>query len=129
MYSVDISQTSRKPCSEVLMPSTTKTSLQGGEETLVLDQPYRDFTISSGGAFIAWWDWALVRNGIYFLNFESYYNATVEFFDFSTHKIIPIWTLTKPPGFGLPISADGRSILYVQNEVQKSNIMLVKNFR
>ena len=115
--------------SKLGVPGIWKMPLQGGEETLVLDQPYRDFTISSGGAFIAWWDWALVRNGIYFLNFESYSNATVEFFDFSTHKIIPIWTLTKPPGFGLSISADGRSILYVQNENQKSEIMLVKNFR
>ena len=103
--------------------------LQNGEETRILDQPYREFTIVSGGAFIAWWDWALARNGIYFLDFESYYNATVEFFDFSTHKITPIWTLTKPPGFGLSMSADGRSILYVQNEIQQSNIMLVKNFR
>ena len=115
--------------SKLGIPGIWKMPLQGGEETLVLNQPYREFTISSGGAFIAWWDWALVRNGIYFLNFESYSNATVEFFDFSTHKIIPIWTLTKPPGFGLSISADGRSILYVQNEIQKSEIMLVKNFR
>jgi len=115
--------------SKLGVPGIWKMPLQGGEETRILDQPYREFTIVSGGAFIAWWDWALARNGIYFLDFESYYNATVEFFDFSTHKITPIWTLTKPPGFGLSMSADGRSILYVQNEIQQSNIMLVKNFR
>jgi Tol biopolymer transport system component/DNA-binding winged helix-turn-helix (wHTH) protein len=115
--------------SKLGVPGIWKMPLQGGEETLVLDQPYREFTIASGGAFIAWWDWAVGRDGIYFLNFGSYYNATIEFFDFATHKITPIWTLTKPPGFGLSISADGRSILYVQNEIQPSTIMLVKNFR
>jgi len=115
--------------SKLGVPGIWKMPLQGGEETRVLDQPYREFTIASGGAFIAWWDWALARNGIYFLHFESYSNATIEFFEFATHKITPIWTLTKPPGFGLSMSADGRSILYVQNEIQQSNIMLVKNFR
>jgi Tol biopolymer transport system component/DNA-binding winged helix-turn-helix (wHTH) protein len=115
--------------SKLGVPGIWKMPLPGGEESRVLDQPFREFTMLSGGAFIAWWDWALGRNGIYFLNINSYYQATIEFFDFATHKIIPIWTLTKPPGFGLSISADGRSILYVQNEVQQSSIMLVKNFR
>jgi Tol biopolymer transport system component/DNA-binding winged helix-turn-helix (wHTH) protein len=106
-----------------------KMPLQGGEETRVLDQPYRDFMITSGGARICWWDWALVQNGIYFLNFETKPWASIEFFEFSTHKIIPIWTLTKPAGFGLSISADGRSLLYSQQELGRSSIMLIKNFR
>jgi hypothetical protein len=38
---------------------------------------------------IAWWDWALARNEIYFLNFETKVNATVKFFEFATHQIIP----------------------------------------
>jgi hypothetical protein len=94
--------------------------LHGGEEIRVLDQPYRDF---------AWWDWALARNGIYFLNSETQPNATLVFFEFATRKIIPIWTLTKPPGLGLSVSSDGRSLLYVQNEFRQSSIMLIKNFR
>jgi len=115
--------------SKLGVPGIWRMPLSGGEETHVLGQPYREFTMLSGGAFIAWWDWALARNGIYFLNIGSYYNATIEFFDFATHKITPIWTLTKSPGFGLSLSADGRSILYVQNEVQQSSIMLIKNFQ
>jgi len=95
-----------------------KMPVQGGEEKRVLDQP-------SGGT--AWRNWVLAQNGIYFLN-ETNPNATVSFFDFDTHKIIPLWTLTKPPGKGLSVSIDGRSILYVQNEFLQSNLMLVKNF-
>jgi Tol biopolymer transport system component/DNA-binding winged helix-turn-helix (wHTH) protein len=115
--------------SKLGVPGIWKMPLPGGEETRVLDQPTWEFTLASGGASIASVDWALGRNGIYFLDFECCSNATIEFFEFATHKITPIWTLTKSPGFGLSMSADGRSILYVQNEFQQSNIMLVKNFR
>jgi Tol biopolymer transport system component len=56
---------------KVDVPGIWKMPLHGGQETLILDQPYRGF---------AWWNWALGRNGIYFINFESKPNATVEFF-------------------------------------------------
>jgi Tol biopolymer transport system component/DNA-binding winged helix-turn-helix (wHTH) protein len=115
--------------SKLGVPGIWKMPMRGGEETRVLDEPNREFTIVSGGAFIAWWDWVLAQNGIYFLHFESYSNGTLEYFDFDTREITPIWTLTKPPGYGLSLSPDGKSILYVQNEIQQSNIMLVKNFR
>jgi len=105
---------------KVDVPGIWKMPLHGGQETLILDQPYRGF---------AWWNWALGQNGIYFINFESKPNATVEFFEFASHKTIPIWPLTNRPFVGLSISADGRSILYAQNEFQHSDIMLVKNFR
>jgi hypothetical protein len=94
--------------------------LQGGEETLILDQPYVPF---------AWWNWALGRNGIYFFNLATKPNPTIGFFEFATHKIIPIWTLTKPPFVGLSISADGSSILFAQNDFFRSDIVLVRNFR
>jgi len=115
--------------SKYSVPGIWKMPLQGGEESRVLDQPYREPTIPSGAGWLAWWDWALARDGIYFLNFATKPYATVEFFEFATQKIYPIWTLTKFPGFGLSISADGKSILYVQNDIELSNIMLVKNFR
>jgi Tol biopolymer transport system component/DNA-binding winged helix-turn-helix (wHTH) protein len=115
--------------SKYSVPGIWKMPLQGGEESRVLDQPYREPTIPSGAGWLAWWDWALTRDGIYFLNFATKPYATVEFFEFATQKIFPIWTLRKFPGFGLSISADGKSILYVQNEIDQSNIMLVKNFR
>jgi hypothetical protein len=43
--------------------------------------------------------------------------------------VTPIWTFDKEPGWGLAVSPDEKSIVYVQNEFAESNIMLVKNFR
>ncbi len=93
--------------------------LQGGEESQLLDEAGRS----------SWPNWALTSNGIYFLRFDKSPHVTIQFFEFATHKTIPIWTLEKEPGWGLGISHDGHSILYVQNEFAESNIMLVKNFR
>jgi serine/threonine protein kinase len=114
-------------------PGIWKMPLQGGEETRVLDEP----------AGTNWFDWALARNGIYVLSFKnqprsrfgirsglrSGSKATIEFFELTTHRIVPICVPERPPSFGLAISADGRSILYVQNEFEESKIMVVKNFR
>jgi Tol biopolymer transport system component/DNA-binding winged helix-turn-helix (wHTH) protein len=106
--------------SKLDVPGIWKMPLQGGEETRVLDQPAGD----------DWYNWALGRNGIYFIRrVNTQPHATVQFFEFATQKIIPIWTLEKPDRPGLAVSADGRSILYVQNEFTQSNIMLVRNFR
>jgi Tol biopolymer transport system component/DNA-binding winged helix-turn-helix (wHTH) protein len=93
--------------------------LGGGEETQVLEE------VRGGG----WPNWALTSDGIYFLRFDKSPHATIQFLDFATHKIIPIWTLEKEPGWGLAMSRDGKSIVYVQDEFAESNIMLVKNFR
>jgi Tol biopolymer transport system component/DNA-binding winged helix-turn-helix (wHTH) protein len=98
-------------------PGLWKMPLSGGQETRVLDEP--DF----------WWDWGLVRNGIYFIRHEELQReATLEFFEFATHKTIPISTLDKPSE-GLAVSPDGRTVLYSRVESFQSNIMLVKNFR
>jgi hypothetical protein len=51
------------------------------------------------------------------------------FFEFATQKSFTIWKLEKEPGWGLGITPDGRSLLYIQNEFAKSTLMLVKNFR
>jgi hypothetical protein len=94
--------------------------LHGGQETRLFDQPFVPFS---------WWDWGLTEKGIYFINFQSRPSVTVAFFEFATNKIFPIWTLTNHPYVGLSVSADGKSILYAQNEYSQSDIMLVRNFR
>jgi len=103
--------------SKAEVPGIWKMPLSGGEETLVLDQPG------------TWWDWALARNGIYFISYskKAPFTATLEFYEFATHRIIHISTLDKASQ-GLAVSPDGRSILYARVESSESNIMLVKNF-
>jgi Tol biopolymer transport system component/DNA-binding winged helix-turn-helix (wHTH) protein len=93
--------------------------LQGGEEAEVLDE------VSGGG----WPNWGITSKGIYFLRFDKSPHATIQFFDFATAKVTPIWTFDKEPGWGLAVSPDEKSLVYVQNEFAESNIMLVKNFR
>jgi Tol biopolymer transport system component/DNA-binding winged helix-turn-helix (wHTH) protein len=93
--------------------------LGGGEETQVLEEV-------QGGS---WPDWALTTDGIYFLRFDKAARVTIQFFDFATRKTVPVWTLDNEPGWGLALSSDGKSILYIQGEFAESNIMLVKNFR
>jgi Tol biopolymer transport system component/DNA-binding winged helix-turn-helix (wHTH) protein len=102
------------------VPGLWKMPLHGGEETRIFDQPFVPFS---------WWDWGLTEKGIYFINFQTSPTATVAFFEFATNKIFPIWALADRPFVGLSVSADGKSILYVQNEYSQSDIMLVKNFR
>ena len=93
--------------------------LRGGEETQILGD-------ISGGE---WPNWAGTSSGIYFLKFAKSRHGTIEFLDFATHKILPLWTLENEPGWGLSISRDGKSIVYIQDEYAESSIMLVTNFR
>jgi Tol biopolymer transport system component len=93
--------------------------LQGGEETEVLKN------IGGGG----WANWALSPDGIYFLRFGEAADVSVDFLEFATAKTRRVSTLNKEPGWGLSLSSDGRSIVYIQNEFAQSNLMLVKNFR
>ena len=95
--------------------------LQGGQETEIL----RDRDVEGGG----WPNWGVTADGIYFLRFGKFPVVTIAFFEFATGKTIPIWTLEKEPGWGLSLSHDGKSIVYIQSEFSESNIMLVKNFR
>ena len=93
--------------------------LLGGQETEIL----RDV---EGGS---WPNWGVTAAGIYDLSIWKFPVVTIEFFEFATSKTTPIWTLEKEPGWGLSMSSDGRSIVYIQNEFSESNLMMVKNFR
>ncbi len=99
-------------------PGIWKVPLSGGEETRVLDH--------AGGS--EWYNWALARNGLYFLRHLAK-GGDLDFFDFATGKTTIISTSDKQPGIGLALSADGKSILYAEVDLEDSNIMLVKNFR
>ena len=92
--------------------------LQGGPEVRVMDQPVGT----------EWFNWGLAPDGVYFLNTSTPPRTVVEFFEFATHKVTHIASFDKPWGWGLAVSPDGRSVLYVQSEFEESKIMVVKNF-
>jgi hypothetical protein len=78
-----------------------------------------------------WYEWAVARAGIYFLNLDFQPNGRIELFDFAHGQSTPIFALDKPAsGFGgLALSPDGKSLLFGQNELDESYIMVMKNFR
>jgi Tol biopolymer transport system component/DNA-binding winged helix-turn-helix (wHTH) protein len=94
--------------------------LQGGAETEVMSD------VGGGGS---WPEWALRSNGIYFLKEDEYPKVSIDLFEFAADKTIRIWKLEKEPGWGLSMSRDGKSIVYIQNEFSESNLMLVRNFK
>jgi Tol biopolymer transport system component/DNA-binding winged helix-turn-helix (wHTH) protein len=76
-----------------------------------------------------WPNWALSPEGIYFLKFGKFPHTELAFFDFADNKRHILWPLEKKLGWGLSLSADGKSLLYVQDQFAESNLMLVRNFR
>jgi Tol biopolymer transport system component/DNA-binding winged helix-turn-helix (wHTH) protein len=91
----------------------------GGEESEVLSD------VESWG----WPNWALSPEGIYFLKAGKLPRAELAFFDFAAGKTHVLSPLEKDTGWGLSLSADRKSIVYVQNQFAESNLMLVRNFR
>ena len=78
-----------------------------------------------------WFEWAVARNGIYFMNPDFPPNGRIEFFDFAHGESLPIFALDKPATDfgGLALSPDGKSLLFGQRELEESYIMVMKNFR
>ena len=98
--------------------------VEGGEETLVLDTHKAGY----------WSAWTVVEQGIYFLTAEKMDRPAIEFFSFTTGRVIEVAALAKPFRVatnpeGLSVSPDGRWILYTQEDQRDVDLMLVENFR
>jgi len=78
---------------------------------------------------VPWGQWAVLDQGIYFINAETH--PTIEFFSFATGQATQIAQLEKRVlgGPSLAVSSDGRWILYVQVDRNDTDLMLVENFR
>jgi len=101
------------------IPGIWRVPRAGGEEIRVLDEPLQGF-------------WALVRNGIYFVNPKTTPRPTIEFFSFDTGhstQVAPIEKELQLVYPSLAVSPDGRSLLYVQVDRFESDIVLAENFR
>ena len=92
----------------------------GGEESRIFD----------GGQM---GHWALLEEGICFLDREAAPQPAIEFFNFGARRVTPLIRLekSKAPGGAsvLDVSRDGRWIIYLQWDQLDSDIMLVENFR
>ncbi len=103
-------------------PGIWRMPVQGGEENLVLKQ--------LGPAF--WGNWAMLDQGIYFVNLDAKRNPTIEFFNIATGRMTQVAAPEKLPVWwnpGLAVSPDGRWILYAQVDQDISDMMLVENFQ
>ena len=78
----------------------------GGTESLVIaDKPQVQY----------WGYWAVTRSGLYLLNTGWETGPRIEFYDFATRHISPVFTLGKKPWFlqsSLSATADGKTIYY-----------------
>ena len=93
--------------------------VEGGEEGKLLDHVTQGF-------------WAVLEQGIYFINLQVRPHPAIEFFNFATGRTTQIATVDKAllwAGPGLAVSPDGRWILYVQVDQVESDIMLVEHFK
>jgi Tol biopolymer transport system component/DNA-binding winged helix-turn-helix (wHTH) protein len=75
--------------------------------------------------------WYPVEGGIYFLA-RGADGRALEFFDFKSKRVRPIFTLERPtPGWmgAMPVSRDGKWLLYPQLDSMSSDIMMIENWR
>jgi Tol biopolymer transport system component len=92
----------------------------GGDEVPLLGLPAAGY----------WGYFAVAERGIYLVD-TTVTPQALAFFDFATRRTSRIATLEQPVmqwESGLALSADGRTILYVQGDQANSDIMLVENF-
>ena len=78
-----------------------------------------------------WGDqWFPFRSGVYFMS-HSGGKTAIEFFDLKTANVHRVYESEKPaPGWigGMPVSSDGRWLLYPQLDEQSSNLMMIENW-
>jgi Tol biopolymer transport system component/DNA-binding winged helix-turn-helix (wHTH) protein len=91
---------------------------EGGRERAVWTGPGPDY----------WSNWAVTKDGIYFLAPEGNLAPEIEFLDFRTGRISRIARLEKPSFYGLAVSPDGRSLVYSQWERNEHDIFIMQNF-
>jgi len=69
-------------------------------------------------------------SGIYFMT-SSGAKASVDFFDLKAEKVRRVYELEKPPpGWigGMPVSRDGKYLLFPQVDENSSNLMMIEDW-
>jgi Tol biopolymer transport system component/DNA-binding winged helix-turn-helix (wHTH) protein len=102
------------------VPGLWRIPTDGGEESEIISSLEPGY----------WGYWAVVENGIYYLDMKA--KPGIDFFDLTTHRTKRVFDLENRPASGAPglaVSPDRRSILYTQLDALNSDIILVENFR
>jgi len=76
-------------------------------------------------------EWFPSGSGIYFMS-HSGYKTAIYLFDLATGRVRQVYELEKfPPGWigGMPVSSDGKWLLFPQVDESSSNLMLIENWR
>ena len=95
--------------------------VDGGEELQVLDS-FRSENFA---------DWAVVNDGLYFINPDAKDGVAIEFFNFASRKVRQVAGLGKIHTNinCIAVSPDRRQLLYSQNDQSGADIILVENFQ
>jgi Tol biopolymer transport system component/DNA-binding winged helix-turn-helix (wHTH) protein len=76
--------------------------------------------------------WSPFGSGIYFLR-DNNGKGEIDFFDLSTQNVRRVFVLEKPLILsymgGLPVSSDGKWLLFSQVDEQSSDLMMIENWR
>jgi hypothetical protein len=84
-----------------------------------------------GMPFVLLGGWTPVSTGIYFISFEGGRPA-ISFFDSATKKTRLTYVFEKPlPGWvgAIPVSPDGKYLLFPQLDEQSSDLMMIENWQ
>jgi Tol biopolymer transport system component len=78
--------------------------------------------------------WSPFGSGIYFLRYDlNTHKSEIDFFDLETRNVRLVFALEKSPPQewmgGLPVSSDGKWMLFSQLDEQSSDLMMIENWR
>jgi hypothetical protein len=100
-------------------PGIWATTLENGHERAVWRGPGPDY----------WSNWAVAKDGIFFLAPEAGAPPEIEFLEWKTGRVWHIARLAKPSFYGFTVSPDERSLIYSQFDRTERSILLARNFR
>ncbi len=103
-------------------PGIWSVPVNGGNENLVI----------AGKPQTGWWgSWAVTDTGLYLMDADAQPRSTLDFYNFSTHKLAPVLRLEKAPCSNRPAvsaSRDSRDIFVSECDYQ-SVVKMMENFR
>jgi len=105
----------------LIVPGLWRIPTNGGEEVEIIP------SLEAGH----WGYWAVVENGIYYLDTTAT-NPGIAFFNTTSHYTTRVFDLENRPAIqapGLTVSSSKGAILYTQLDALSRDIMLVENFR